>query len=504
MRMSLGVVALLMAVAFAGCADVEPTAMAEGISEDVAAASGMIPVAPDPAEFLGRIIDSHAVEAADYPQGLPFIGSAFGFLHEVPDLHADSFNLALADHNDLSEGLIGPSSGYIETDVVGDIALVASIMGSRGATLVDVSDPTDLKVLSHIYNFDDNWDARISEDGQYVFLGCQGSTAFDCTGFENGGEGPQVTGGAVCTSIADNAGTGCQGGIAVYDISDPTTPTYIEWLPMGFTHNVFTFMMDGNHYFMSAAGKIGEWNPEAGTVKMAAIAPFGSHDMAVQQHPLTGDWLMYAGTGGPDVPTLGMGIWNVNDPFNPVAIGGIDPERHANMSVPATWHEQTPMPCLIDGRHYTIGAGENGGGGAERIAIIDTTDPLNATWVGEWQLPDHAALSSQGMYRYSVHNIDANCDGQIAMGHYHAGVWVFDISTPERVKEPATLGFYLPSERSLAPQNLPVAGAPIGGVVTGDIPNVWSATWSEDGKTLFIPDMITGFYALTPQWDFEA
>lgn len=492
------VLLLLMTSVLAGCADTadEPLdQVEETIDDGLPHASGMIPVAPDVAEFLGTIVDSHVIDRVDLPSA-PAVPDTFGFFHQLEHLHEGSYNLALADHNPLTDGLIGPSSGFIETDIVGDIALVSSIMGSRGATLVDISDPQNMEVLSHIYNLDDNWDARISEDGKYVFLGCQGSGAFDCTGIDQSGETPAVTGGGPCASVAS-----CPGGIAVLDITDPRNPSFVDYLEMGFTHNVFTYMRDDKHYFMSASGRIGEWDPASGSVQMAAVAGFGGHDMHVQKHPLTGEWLMYSQAAAGEFDGDGMGIWNVTDPFNPVPIARL--KSGPNATDPPSWHEQTPMPCLIDGRHYTIGAGESGAGTAGRVGIVDTTDPRNPVTVGEWRLPDWETLAGQGMYRYSVHNIEGNCDGQIAIGHYHAGVWVFDISTPERVKEPATLGYYLPNQRPVHPSILPVAGAPIGAVVTGDIPNVWSASWSEDGKHLFVPDMITGLYSLSPQWDFE-
>ncbi len=487
-------VLLLLLTGLAGCADSGPIPPVEepDVQDGLQRASGLVPIAPDPATFIGTIVDSHVLPSVPNPTGA--VASSVAFFHQLPELHTEAFNLALLDHNALGDGLVGPGSGFIEVDVVGDLALVSSILGSRGATLVDISDPSNLEVLSHIYNLDDNWDARISPDGKYVFLGCQGSGAFDCTGIDESGEQPTITGGGPCASIAT-----CPGGIAVFDIDDPRNPAFEGYLPMGFTHNVYTYMRGELYYFLSANGQMGEWDPASNSLRIASTNVTGSHDIHVQQHPLTGEWLLYSGAGGAGH----MGIWNVEDPFEPRLIGFVDPANH-NETIPATWHEQSPMPCLIDGRHYTIGAGESGGGVAQTVAVVDTTDPTDPRVVGQWQLPDAESLSGQGMYRYSVHNVDGNCDGQVAIGHYHAGVWVFDISTPERVVNPVTLAYYQPHERPVDAGWTPITGGPIGAVVTADIPNVWAAQWTEDGKSLIIPDMTTGLYALQPLWDFVA
>ncbi len=470
----------LATAAMSGC--IEGTD-APADTDSTPTASGLIPNAPDISKFLGTVENDHAT------------GDAGHVGHQLAELHAHEFNLQLADYNDLSEGLVGPGSGYIEVHVAGDLAVVASILGSRGASLVDVSDPENMEVLSHVYNMDDNWDSRLSEDGRYLFVGCQGSGAFDCTTIKTEGEGQGLEGGTACTSyLASQSPVKCPGGVAIFDLIEPRAPIYIDYLPMGNTHNVFSFQHDnGNYYVLNEDVTIAEWNPEARTFQIVSQGDMpGTHDVDIQKHPITGDWLAYTGTDN-------MAIWNLNDPGNPVLVSVVGDEG-LNADAPPLWHEQTPMPCLIDGRHITLGAGESGAGLVDAVGVIDTTDPAVPIYLGQWKLPDADSLTGQRMYRFSVHNIDGNCDGQVAVGHYHAGVWVFDISTFERMKEPATLAYYMPHERSITTAWSPVTGAPIGAVVTADQPNVWAAQWSDDGQTLFVPDMTSGLYALTPTW----
>lgn len=470
----------LLMLAFAGCISDDDTSTES--ETNTSTQEAMVAIAPDQSIFEGVVENDH-------------VGGAVGHIgHTLPELHTGSHGLDLLDHNSLSEDLVGYGSAYAEVDVVGDLAMVSSIFGSRGASLVDVSDPSNMVTLSHIYNLDDNWDARISDDGLYLFLGCQGSGAFDCTTISVSGEGEPFEGGLVCASIAT-----CPGGIAVFNIADPRNPSFVSYLEMGFTHNVFTWMQGDLYYAMNEGGAIAELNPETGAFVIASNAIDASrHDIAVQTHPLTEQVIVYTGTGN------GMVTWNVTDPYAPELMGQIDAGDIEGVRVPPSWHEQTPMPCLLDGRHITIGAGETSAGTPDAIAVFDTTDPAQPTYVGQWILPGAEALTAQQNYRFSLHNIDGNCQGQVAIGHYHAGVWVFDVSTQERQANPVTLGYYMPHERVLDAGYSPVMTAPIGAVVTLDTPNVWAAMWSDDGETLFIPDMTTGLYALDPTWEYEA
>ncbi|MGB1697977.1 MAG: LVIVD repeat-containing protein [Thermoplasmatota archaeon] len=466
--------ALLVVVAVSGCIDNSDDPDTPGGTEST---TQMVAVAPDQTIFEGTILNDHALGATGH------VG------HTLPELHEGSEGLSLLSMTTMSDGIVGYGSAFAEVDVVGDLALVSSIFGSRGVTILNVSDPSNMVTLSHIYNMDDNWDARFSLDGLYLFLGCQGSGAFDCTTISVNGEEELINGGLVCASIAT-----CPGGIAVFDIGDPTNPSFVSYLEMGFTHNVFTFMVDDKHYVMNEGGTIGEFDPATREFEVISNAIDASrHDIAAQVHPITGQTLLYTGNGG------GMVIWDVSNPFEPALIGAIE----SGGDVPPMWHEQTPMPCLLDGRHITIGAGESGSGVPDHIAVVDTTDPTTPIYLGKWVLPDAASITAQQNYRFSLHNIDGNCQGQVAIGHYHAGVWVFDVSTEERQAAPVTLGYYQPHERVVEPSYSPVMTAPIGAVITLDTPNVWAAMWSDDGETLFIPDMTTGLYALAPTWDYE-
>ncbi len=471
---TLAIAVPLLVAGLAGCLSDDGSDDAEPL-ESLPYASGLIPVAPDPETFLGTVANDHLTGATGH------LG------HQLAELHSGGHNLDLLGFNDLSKDLMTPSGGFTEVHVVGDLAVVSSLTSQRGVTLLNVSDPANMEVLAHIYNLDDNWDARLSEDGKYLFLGCQGSQAFDCTGLDESGESPEITGGGACVPLNT-----CPGGIAVYDLASPENPKFLGYLPMGFTHNVFTYMKDGFYYFVNSVGNIAEFDPVNVTFEQASSEIQGVHDIAVQKHPLTGDWLLYTGAG------RFMSIWNVNDPFHPELIGSVEGDDETA----AMWHEQTPLPCLIDGRHITVGAGERGGGEPEAVAVVDTTNPVAPVVLGEWKIPDFDSLTGQNNYRFSLHNVDGNCDGQVAVGHYHAGVWVFDVSTVERMEEPVTLGYYQPHERTASMGWSPVVTAPIGALVSLDTPNVWTAQWGADG-TLFIPDMTTGLYALKPTWEFE-
>jgi hypothetical protein len=79
-------------------------------------------------------------------------------------------------------------------------------------------------------------------------------------------------------------------------------------------------------------------------------------------------------------------------------------------------------------------------------------------------------------------------DGYVATGNYHAGVWVFDVGSPDRLLKPVTVGYYLPHEDPRAyggTRNAPFAWSP----------DVWGAYFDSRGYVL-AADWYSGFYVL--------
>ena len=159
-------------------------------------------------------------------------------------------------------------------------------------------------------------------------------------------------------------------------------------------------------------------------------------------------------------------------------------------------HYVIPYPGLLDGRHFTIIAPEFGSHESEtgKIRVIDTTDPTNPQFVGEWELPGNYSNPDADNCRfcYSPHNIDLG-NGHIYLANYHVGTWVIDISTPELRANPKELGFFMTSghpEKSYEEMGYHCIWA---GAICG-IPMNWGAQYNNG--YIYVADMLTGIYVL--------
>lgn len=456
---------VLAAVALAGC-----LAGTSGPPGDIGGAADgdarWIPAEPDH-DFSDAIEDLH--------------------VHEVPALHEGAFGLELVSHDPLTDGLEPVEAlpgGFTEVDYQDGLAVVSSFEGTRGLTLVNVTDG-GLEVLSHVHSGSENWDARFSDDGDWLFMGCQGG------GLYGAYTGEMAPGGCVLDGpvpelpvMGDYEGSG----IVAINVSDPTSPTVAAYTPSGPVHNLYTATIDGTVIVGNNRIELFAFDPASETFEHVADLP-GVHDLHIQQHPVTGDWLLYTGADG-----TGFRIYDISDPTDPTEIAVLNdgPNGEAVLG----WHEQTPAPGLIDGRHVTVVASESFQGVPQQVSVVDTTDPTDPVLLGQWTMPAELAHPEQLSYKFSSHNLDVSGTGQVVIGNYHAGVWVFDVSTVERMMDPVTLAYYQPHELVTTHGQQP---SPYG-VFTG-APYVWGAVWTDEGNVL-APDMNTGLYLLEPTWEW--
>jgi hypothetical protein len=395
--------------------------------------------------------------------------------HDRRELHTDKGGFALAGHAPLTEGLEpwATYSGYSEPRIHGDLAVVSSIEGNRAFTIVDVSDPADPDVVSHFYSWGENWDARWSEDGDYIFAGCQGGTP--------GGAYTQAAGVGACVAPDGVPQEGTANAILAVDVSDPANPELVATVESAPIHNLDTATLDdGTILVANNGGELFTFDPSAGSFE--TVGSFEArHDVEFATHPKTGQELLF--TGAKDLT-----IYDVSTPSNPTVVGAVDPQELPD-GVTA-WHEQSPAPAMVDGRWVLVGAGEQSGGLPGPVGVFDITDPSNITLVGTWKLPG-GPYTEQGSYKFSNHNVHVSETGQVALSMYHAGVWAFDVSTEERMEEPETLAAYQPHKPRLAPPMITPYGS------FNNVPYVWGAQWHSSGH-LVVPDMNTGLYVLEP------
>lgn len=204
---------------------------------------------------------------------------------------------------------------------------------------------------------------------------------------------------------------------------------------------------------------------------------FLPHDTRVAVHP-TYD-------GGSTV-LLSIAYWDKGlrllDFTDPASLAEIGSTTDFAPSALNNLHLAQAFDHPIAGRHVTVTQPEipQADGETGQLTFFDTTDPTSPAKLGHWTLPpgDQGQLGITG-FDFSPHNFDL-WDGKVAVGHFHAGVWVVDVHNERNLESPRSVGYYMP--------HVPRAGSPT------HQPNVWGV-FEVDGL-LYAVDEGTGLYIL--------
>ena len=397
-------------------------------------------------------------------------------LHAVRALHTGSHNIKLAGFDPLvaKRNPGAHDTGFVAIDTWGDLdnkthlACVTHFVGNGGVDIVDITDPKKPVMLSFIDSGMLNSDCQFTDDGKYLFLGSYLGA--------NVGQGQfremfrQVPVPGLYDVLAS--------GISAWDVTDKKAPKYINFWETGDFHNLFTVTIDGVYYVTQTYSRfIYKFDPASGG-KLTKVGETKAmqHDMTVTRHPVTGDWYLITGKGG------GTAFYLFNDPTQPIEVGEWAAQKGAT-----GWHEQEAIPQLVNGRALVVVAGETGGGNTLPYAILDWTDPANPFMLSTWTLPGNPSSNPPHFYNFSPHEI-YTWNGYVAVANYHAGVWVFDVGSEERMNAPVTIGYYLPHEEPAmygAPHNPPFAFNP----------DVWGAYFDDRGY-IVTADWGSGLYIL--------
>jgi len=400
--------------------------------------------------------------------------------HEVPALHTDSHGLSLTGHTGVGAILPPGMRGSItQIDVWNGYAVVPGMEQGPAFVIVDIRDPAHPKPVSYWPTIADGWTARFSDDGDYLFYGCQ------VLGPPNSAGSP---GRGTCRDpYAVTGQTSSPAGVSVFDVKDKARPKFVDFVETAGSHNIQSANINGTDYVFTAKTTILKFDRATQRIYQVAEVP-GTHDATVMRHPVSGDWLLYTGTKE-------LAIYNVNEPASPSVVleGGTWKDGTG-------WHDQVPFPYLVDGRALLALAGETGinpaGGVPDAITIVDITDPAKPVKLSTWK-PPFAGMVPWNSYTFSVHEMAATPQGQLATSWYHGGVWVLDLSTKERQEKPAILAAYQPSKDiNVTPSNFVQTPVPL-------VPFAWSVAWDQRGYVV-VPDMHTGVYVLEPAWGLHA
>ncbi len=387
--------------------------------------------------------------------------------HSLPGLHLSGAGLTEVGYASVQDLMpIGTTGSITQIDVHDGYALVAGNRHGPAFAIVDIRDPQNPMTVGFAPTQAEGWTARFSKDGQYVFYGCQ----------------PGLRPGVNCDDPTLPAPV-TERGVSVWDVHDKSAPKFVDFLPGSGNHNLQTQIINGVDYVFTETVDIIRFDRETKKLEAVAKVP-GTHDATVAQHPITGDWLLYTGTGE-------LAIYNVNDPADPQVV--LEP---GTWTEGIGWHEQVPFPVALEGRALLALAGETGSSTPsellEPVSIVDITDPEKPITLAQWA-PPFQPTAAWTQYTFSVHEMAANDRGQLAISWFHAGVWVLDLSTRERQEDPALIAAFEPN-RPLDTVFVPAAdeNQPL-------VPYVWGTAWDRRGY-LIIPDTYTGVYVTEPEW----
>jgi hypothetical protein len=477
MMRALAFAALLALVAVAGCLESKDDASSGdgGQGPDL---SGIPTVSaerlPDPA-----VVDPAA--AANFDK---VIVSDHGApeMHTIRALHTGlRYGLEVVGYNDLTDKLPPGSvgTGWSASGLWHNYACVAAFAGTGSLAIVDIADPANPVVVSQTADAMVNGDCMFTADGNYLFAG-----AYIGVCAEAGMECPDA--GSEAGGVPGSTRTD---GVNVWDVSDKANPRFVLWTNTGNYHTLqlHTDPDTNQTYLIQAyAGNIYRWEPDVPALVLVNTTTPMEHDMWVAQHPITGQWLLYSGAGSDFV------IYDFDDPEHPQELATW--QHDENRTGSQGWHRQEQSTQLIDGRAIVVVAGENcGGGGTLPYAIVDITDPTQPTTLSHWEIPgrpettDRVHLCDFSPHEFSIH------DGYVATGNYHAGVWVFDIGSAERLRDPVTIGYYLPDKEPAVEGNMGFGAQDLTMVWN---PFVWGAFFDERGY-IMVGDFSSGLYFLS-------
>lgn len=391
----------------------------------------------DPGDSPSGAGDSSAAALA------PFV-NPIDLEHDHGDLslHQQSNNIELVGHTYMGEN--GPPGGLGEIDTAGDYAYVAVF--DVGFAIIDLTDPANPEMVS-LFEVPTPMgplgrytaDLKVDASGDWVFLAMELS------------EYP----GVLIVDARDRANPvlagfwpqpGLLAGCHMVEYAVIAEQEYLFCAPLDNAVYVGLILppTDDAREIVTVA----RWVPNSpGYVEREAehlttdpqnfpfrYALSGHQDMTYQPDPLTG------------APTLFVSFWNLGLRIVDVSIPAVPIEVGFWDGLGATGYRgnfHTAMAFESEGRRIAVAIPE--GPDPPAIFVLDATDYANPVLLSEWSaLPsftDSEGSSQAGSF--SLHNFQI-VGGKIYIAMGHGGLWVVDVSTPEKQANPEPLGSYYP------------------------------------------------------------
>jgi hypothetical protein len=345
------------------------------------------------------------------------------------------------------------------------LAVVNSFTTDVMFVLVDVTDPAHPQKLGeYVMPEGHAYDVAMTPDGTHVLLAQnnvrKGSLALGLPGAK--GFFRNACGEEVPTDPNDVLAT--LPGVVLFNVEDPMRPRIVNGFFAGVLgpHSVATSRVDNVTYAIVSALQAEHqasfyefWRLDGDqmTLLSAYQAPpqaggppppllNGHMDGTIARHPVTRQLLAYLADWN-----AGLVVVDLTIPQAPVTLAQFTEAKDpaAFIDEGGAIHDALPVEGLWEGRHYVLAGQEltdkPQGRPSGWVYVLDDTDPAHLKVAGRWTLPVERAW--QGYLAFSLHYVGL-VNRTLFVSAYHAGLWAADLSTPEAIANPPTLGVFVP------------------------------------------------------------
>ncbi len=415
--------------------------------------------------------------------------------HRNPDHHRESHNMELISWTslDVELGENGFANFVFHEDDDEDLLFIA-VDGDEtgGFNIVDISNVSEPRTIGE-YRIRGTsvQEVRVTPDGDWAVMNVQHIPDEE--------------------DLLNMEPTDCPVCIHIVDIRDRGDPQVVNLHPVDVlgTHNMDFHTIDDELYLFYVGQPYGTNTPPGNYVSAARFVDLGEtaqlvdvgkythtetydedvrsfpHDVIMEEHPVTGQHVAYISHWDGGHVTVD---WS--DPAAPMLLD-LDTTMEPSGALATHWFAPEPR-VREDGRLIAWSAPEIGAldtdAGATRA--FDVTDPGQIEQIAAWMLPGEVWIPEA--YIFSGHITIPDMDrGLLAVSHYHAGVWILDITDPE---DPRELGYYIPHTDPQEPYDGPIWWKKPNFNPDGFLPAVYQARWHDD--LLFVSERGTGLYVL--------
>lgn len=266
------------------------------------------------------------------------------------------------------------------------------------------------------------------------------------------------------------------------------------------THSVYVHRIQGKDYAFIFGDVYEIQRTESTGAKLAYVASISTgHDIYVRDTPWNRTWALSANGGG------GLVVFDVTDPAHAFEIATWDREDHEKVG----YYFHTADVAFVGNQTVIVLTSEDFGPHVSPFWVLDGNPLRNLTAasnttlveVGEWHNPyNHTAAN----IRFSLHNPRFSDGGILTVSSYHAGLFQFDLRSPEFQAKPSLIAAVSYADGEAPKLVDPVESAVENNLcklgVQVDAPEYMDVAVGHNG-TLYLADVFMGLYTFVPTAD---